>query len=80
MTATTPPLVDSGTLEGWFEWRAGVSVLRDSTSMGGTGWILAYDSGRHDRVPRRRDEPGVDDPGEPGPRRPLASHRPGAGP
>jgi PKD repeat protein len=45
MTATTPPLVDSGTLEGWFAWEAGVAVLRDSTSMGGTGWILAYDQG-----------------------------------
>jgi PKD repeat protein len=45
MTATTPPLTDAGTLEGWFQWQAGVTVLRDSTSMGTTGWMLAYDAG-----------------------------------
>ena len=46
MTATTPPLTTSGTLEGWFQWQNGVAVLRDSTSMGATGWILAYETGR----------------------------------
>lgn len=45
MTAATPPLVTSGTLEGWFRWEAGIAVLRDSTSMSGTGWMLAYDAG-----------------------------------
>jgi hypothetical protein len=45
MTASTPPLTDSGTLEGWFQWQAGFSLLRDSTSQGGTGWILAYETG-----------------------------------
>ena len=44
MTATTPPLTTSGTLEGWFEWQAGVAVLRDSTSMA-----------RHGLDPRLRD-------------------------
>jgi hypothetical protein len=33
----------AGTLEGWFDWRAGVAVLRDHTA--GGGWILAYDNG-----------------------------------
>ena len=32
------------TLEGWFRWRAGTAVLRDSTSVGGTGWILVFES------------------------------------
>ena len=45
LVATTPPLATSGTLEGWFQWQAGAALLRDSTSMAGTGWILAYDSG-----------------------------------
>jgi len=45
MTAATPALTTSGTLEGWFHWQAGVAVLRDDTSTSGTGWILAYDSG-----------------------------------
>jgi hypothetical protein len=45
MTATTPALTTSGTLEGWFHWQAGVAVMRDNNAMSGTGWILAYDSG-----------------------------------
>ena len=36
MTATTPPLTTSGTLEGWFKWQNGVAVLRDSTTMAAT--------------------------------------------
>jgi len=36
-------LTTTGTLEGWFNWEAGTSLLRDTTS--GAGWILAYDSG-----------------------------------
>jgi hypothetical protein len=37
-------LAANATLEGWFRWRAGTAVLRDSTSAGGTGWILAFNS------------------------------------
>jgi len=33
----------NASIEGWFRWRAGTAVLRDSTSMGGTGWILAFE-------------------------------------
>ena len=40
-----PALGTNATLEGWFRWRAGTAVLRDSTSAGGTGWILAFNSG-----------------------------------
>jgi PKD repeat protein len=36
---------DGATIEGWFNWRAGTSVMRDSTSAGGTGWLPAFDSG-----------------------------------
>ncbi len=42
MTATTPPLSSSGTLEGWFNWRSGTAIMRDHNSVSGTGWILAY--------------------------------------
>jgi hypothetical protein len=42
MSAATEPLSDSGTLEGWFEWRSGVALMRDHTT--GGGWILAYDA------------------------------------
>jgi PKD repeat protein len=45
MSASTPELATSGTLEGWFHWQAGVAIMRDHSSMAGTGWILAYDSG-----------------------------------
>jgi PKD repeat protein len=45
MTAAGPALGDGrGTLEGWFDWRAGVTVMRDHTSTAGVGWILAFDS------------------------------------
>ena len=37
-----PVLSGNATLEGWFDWRAGVTVLRDHTS--GAGWILALDA------------------------------------
>ena len=43
MTANGPALWSSGTLEGWFDWRAGVAVMRDGTANG--GWLLAFDSG-----------------------------------
>jgi PKD repeat protein len=34
----------AATIEGWFNWRAGTSVLRDSTSTGGTGWLPAFNN------------------------------------
>jgi len=37
-----PVLSGNATLEGWFDWRDGVTVLRDHTS--GAGWILALDA------------------------------------
>jgi hypothetical protein len=43
MTAPAGGPGAAGTLEGWFDWRAGVAVLRDHTA--GGGWILAYDNG-----------------------------------
>jgi hypothetical protein len=43
MTAATGALGTAATLEGWFDWRAGVAVMRDHTA--GGGWILAYDNG-----------------------------------
>jgi hypothetical protein len=45
MTAGGPglALTTTGTIEGWFYWEAGTSLLRDTTGSG--GWILAYDNG-----------------------------------
>jgi glucose/arabinose dehydrogenase len=43
MSAPGPALTAQGSIEGWFNWEAGVAVMRDNTSSG--GWILAYDSG-----------------------------------
>ncbi len=45
LTPNGPALASSGSLEGWFKWQNGVALMRDGTSTGGTGWILAYDSG-----------------------------------
>lgn len=42
MTGNARGLGATGTLEGWFDWRAGVALMRDSTGAG--GWILAYDN------------------------------------
>lgn len=43
LQAPGPTLAGSAaTIEGWFNWRAGTSVLRDSTSTGGTGWMPAF--------------------------------------
>jgi PKD repeat protein len=52
MTAQGPALGANATLEGWFRWRAGTSVVRDNTGVGGTGWILAFNSagGLHYRL------------------------------
>jgi len=43
MSVGGPSLTSTGSLEGWFNWQSGVSVMRDGTSAGGVGWILAYD-------------------------------------
>jgi hypothetical protein len=42
MTAPGPALAASGSLEGWFDWRGGTALMRDSTT--GGGWILAFDN------------------------------------
>ena len=45
MTTPGPELPDGrGTIEGWFDWRDGVAVMRDGTSTAGVGWIVAFDS------------------------------------
>jgi hypothetical protein len=41
LTATGPALGSSGTMEGWFRWRAGTAVMRDNTGPS-AGWILAF--------------------------------------
>jgi len=43
VAATARGVGASGTIEGWFDWRAGVAIMRDSTGVG--GWILAFDNG-----------------------------------
>jgi hypothetical protein len=44
MSASVPAVTAAeATVEGWFDWRAGTAVMRDHTSTGGVGWILAYD-------------------------------------
>src|SRR5215211_3210150 len=45
LSAPGPALAASGSMEGWFRWRAGTTTLRDHTSAGGTGWLLPFDSG-----------------------------------
>ncbi len=46
LVAPGPALTGAAaTIEGWFNWRAGTSVLRDSTSTGGSGWLPAFNSG-----------------------------------
>ena len=42
MTIAGSQLGANATMEGWFRWRAGTAVLRDSTSTGGTGWMPAF--------------------------------------
>jgi PKD repeat protein len=34
----------NATIEGWFRWRAGTTVLRDHTDQGGEGWMPAFES------------------------------------
>ncbi|MBD0280745.1 MAG: LamG domain-containing protein, partial [Thermoleophilaceae bacterium] len=38
-----PALAESGTIEGWFRWRAGTATVRDHTGPSG-GWLLAFNS------------------------------------
>ena len=45
LAAPGPALGANATLEGWFRWSAGTAVLRDHTSLGGSGWLLAFNSG-----------------------------------
>ena len=55
MTAPGPELSSGhGSIEGWFDWRSGVAVMRDDTSTGGTGWIVAFDNAGRLFLPRRR--------------------------
>jgi hypothetical protein len=42
MASAGPPLATDATLEGWFRWRSGTTVLRDDTATGGQGWLLAF--------------------------------------
>jgi BNR repeat-containing family member/PKD domain/Concanavalin A-like lectin/glucanases superfamily len=46
MSAPGPALPrTSGSLEGWFYWKVGPALMRDNTSTGDAGWVLAYDNG-----------------------------------
>ena len=45
MSVGGPALSTSGSIEGWFKWESGTSLLRDDTTFSNGGWILAYDSG-----------------------------------
>jgi YD repeat-containing protein len=42
MSATVPMSTATMTIEGWFDWRAGVTLMRDHNSMANQGWILAF--------------------------------------
>ncbi len=44
LTAPGTTLGDDATVEGWFRWSSGTAVLRDHTSTGGRGWLLAFDN------------------------------------
>jgi Concanavalin A-like lectin/glucanases superfamily/PKD domain len=41
LAAPGPALAESGTVEGWFRWRAGTATVRDNTGPSG-GWLLAF--------------------------------------
>jgi PKD repeat protein len=43
LSAPGPELAGSGTIEGWFRWRAGTATVRDHTGPSG-GWLLAFNS------------------------------------
>jgi PKD repeat protein len=40
-----PALAANATIEGWFRWWTGTTVLRDHSSAGGSGWLPAFNSG-----------------------------------
>jgi PKD repeat protein len=41
LAAAGAVLAESGTMEGWFRWRAGTATVRDDTGPSG-GWLLAF--------------------------------------
>jgi PKD repeat protein len=43
LAAPGPALGASGSIEGWFRWRAGTATVRDHTGPSG-GWLLAFNS------------------------------------
>jgi PKD repeat protein len=43
LAALGPALAGSGTIEGWFRWRAGTATVRDNTGPSG-GWLLSFNS------------------------------------
>jgi PKD repeat protein len=45
VTASAPGLSGDATLEGWFRWEAGTTVLRDHTSGSPNGWMPAFANG-----------------------------------
>jgi hypothetical protein len=45
VTASAPGLSGDATLEGWFRWEAGTTVLRDHSSGSPNGWMLAFANG-----------------------------------
>jgi hypothetical protein len=45
MTAGAPAVSGVGSVEGWFKWETGTSLMRDHSTYTAGGWILAYDSG-----------------------------------
>jgi RHS repeat-associated protein len=45
LTADGPTLTSAGaTLQGWFNWESGNSLMRDHTQLANSGWILAFDN------------------------------------
>jgi RHS repeat-associated protein len=45
VTAGGPTLTSAGaTLQGWFNWESGNSLMRDHTHLANSGWILAFDN------------------------------------
>ncbi|MEA2364911.1 MAG: hypothetical protein QOI32_423 [Thermoleophilaceae bacterium] len=52
VTSSGPQLSGDATLEGWFRWEAGTSVLRDHTTGSPNGWILAFAGGTGNLVYR----------------------------
>jgi RHS repeat-associated protein len=45
VTVGGPTLTSAGaTLQGWFNWESGNSLMRDHTHLANSGWILAFDN------------------------------------